>query len=97
MCLQSLVAPRGSFYLLFLISHGGSNQSLIVLRLNAKGEENHPIMASRQHTSLQKAWAWHVHVYVSMIVEKETLSMSKGKYTWHVHVQWHSICIKQNT
>ena len=33
---ESLVAPRFDFYLLFLIAKGGSNQSLVVLRPNAK-------------------------------------------------------------
>ena len=38
----------------------------------------------------------HVHVYVDMIVKKKTLNMSKSRYTWHVHVWWHSKCVKQS-
>ena len=67
----SLVAPRFDFYLLFLNYRGGSNQSLVVLRPNAKGEENHPSMASKQHTSFQKACSWYVLVLCHMVSENK--------------------------
>ena len=51
-----------------------------------EGERNRKSWHANNHTTRQKACAWHVHVYVDMIVEKETLSMSKGRYAWHVHV-----------
>ena len=64
----------------------GYLQSLIVLRLNAEGEENHPSMASKHHTSLQKACSWHVLVLWTCLVKmKNTQHIKRHVKAWHVH------------
>ena len=84
--LASLVAPRFDFYLHFFNCQGGSNQSLVVLRPNVKGEEKHPNMASKQHTITAKSMGMVYACVCGHDNEKETLSMSKSRYAWHVHV-----------
>ena len=85
-CLKSLVAPRSSFYLPFLVNHRESKQVSTILGMAlCEREENQSIMASNQHTTKQKAGAWHVRVFVSMMV--------KGKHSSGQNAYIQGMCV----
>ena len=84
--LQSLVAPRVDFYLPFLVSHGESNQSLIVLRLIAKRGIKSPKHGKQATHIIAKGMCMVCASVMIMISENERQPAHKRHMqVWHVY------------
>ena len=78
--LRSLVAPRVDFYLPFLVSRGGSNQSLIVLRFIAKRRRKSPKYGKQATHIIAKDMRMVCASVVVMIGEYERQSAHQKAY-----------------